>query len=99
LHDGGHAPAEPVNGASPLNALAQTELADLLTEVQRELKSDQRAVLGDFFIQGLSYEEIARKHRLAIGSVGVYLKRGLEGIRKLGARHPKLMKELETFLR
>jgi len=47
----------------------------------------------------LNYEEIARKHGLAIGSVGVYLKRGLEAIRKLGARHPKLMKELEAFLR
>ena len=35
----------------------------------------------------------------AVGSVGVYLKRGLEVIRKLGARHPKLMKDLEAFLR
>ena len=74
-------------------------MADLLAEVQSELKADQRAVLGDFFLHGLSYEEIARKHGLAIGSVGVYLKRGLEAIRKLGARHPKLMKELEAFLR
>ena len=46
-----------------------------------------------------AYDEIARKHGLAIGSVGVYLKRGLEAVRKLGARHPQLMKELEAFLR
>ena len=86
-------------GMSPLAALAQTELASLLTEVQRELNQDQRAVLSDFFLHGLSYEDVAKKRGLAIGSVGVYLKRGLEAIRKLGARHPKLMKELEAFLR
>ena len=35
-------------------------------------------MLSDFFLHGLRYEEIARKHGLAVGSVGVYLKRGLE---------------------
>jgi len=95
----GSDPDELAEGASPLAALEQTELANLLAESQSELKADQRAVLDDFFLRGLSYEEIARKRGLAIGSVGVYLKRGLEAIRKLGARHPKLMKELEAFLR
>jgi len=92
-------PIELPGGMSPLAALAQTELASLLTEVQRELNQDQRAVLSDFFLHGLSYEDVAKKRGLAIGSVGVYLKRGLEAIRKLGVRHPKLMKELEAFLR
>ena len=99
LQSDGSDPDELAQGASPLAALEQTELAELLVEIQSELKADQRAVLGDFFLRGLSYEEIARKHGLAIGSVGVYLKRGLEAIRKLGARHRKLMKELESFLR
>ena len=31
--------------------------------------------------------------------VGVYLKRGLEAVRKAGARHPELLKESEAFLR
>jgi len=99
LQSDGSDPDELAEGASPLAGLEQTELADLLAEIQSELKADQRTVLGDYFLRGLSYEEIARKHGLAIGSVGVYLKRGLEAIRKLGARHPKLMKELEAFLR
>src|SRR5213083_3059640 len=43
-------------GVSPLAALEQTELAELLVEIQSELKADQRAVLGDFFLRGLSYE-------------------------------------------
>ena len=99
LQSDGSDPDELAEGASPLAALEQTELADLLAEIQSELKADQRAVLSEFFIHGLSYEEVAKKRGLAIGSVGVYLKRGLEAVRKLGARHPKLMKELEAFLR
>jgi len=99
LQSDGNDPNELAEGASPLAVLELTELAELLAEIQIELKADQRALLGDFFLHGLSYEGIARKHGLAIGSVGVYLKRGLEAIRKLGARHPKLMKELEAFLR
>jgi len=90
---------EPANPASPLVDLEQKELASLLQEVQAELKSDQRAILADFFLHGLSYEQIAARHGLAVGTVGVYLKRGLEAMRRLGARHPKLMKELEAFLR
>ena len=35
----------------------------------------------------LRYEEIARKHGLAVGSVGVYLKRGLEAVRGIWGRH------------
>lgn len=74
-------------------------MADLLQHLQTELKPGHRAILGDFFLRGLSYEEIARKHNIAIGSAGVFLKRGLEAMRKQGSRHPKLLKELEAYLR
>ena len=49
----------------------------------RELKPPLGEVLSDFYLHGLRYEEIARKHGLAVGSVGVYLKRGLEAIRRI----------------
>lgn len=91
--------SEPASGNSPLVQLAQTELAGLLGELQAESKPEQRAILNDFFLRGLSYEKIARRRNVAVGSVGVYLKRGLESIRKQGARHPKLLKELEAYLR
>ncbi len=90
---------DPAGGDSPLNKLGQAELAELLGRFQNELKPEQRLIISDFFMQGLSYEQIATKHGIAIGSVGVYLKRGLEGIRRCGERHPKLLKELEAFLR
>lgn len=91
--------AGPSTEDSPLADLAQTELAGLLGELQTQLKPEQRTILNDFFILGLSYEELATKHNVATGSVGVYLKRGLEAMRKQGVRHPKLLKELEAHLR
>ena len=89
----------PVTADSPLSELEQTELASLLGEIQMELKPEHREILSDFFLHGLTYEQIASKRGVAIGSVGVYLKRGLEAIRKQGLRHPRLLKELEEFLR
>ena len=94
----GSAP-ELADGDSPLANVGRSELAVLLTELQAELKLEQRTLLTDFFLHGLSYEQISAKHGLAIGSVGVYLKRGLEAMRRVGERHPKRVKELEAFLR
>ena len=68
---------------SPLAALEQKELAGRLSGTLSKLKPPQGAVLTDFFLNGLSYEGIARKHGLPIGSVGVYLKRGLETLRRI----------------
>jgi RNA polymerase sigma factor (sigma-70 family) len=95
--DGGD--CEAAAGETLLAELDQAELAGLLGQLQRDLATQQRAVVADFFLEGLSYEQIASKHGLAVGSVGVYLKRGLETIRRQGAAHPKLLKELEAFLR
>ena len=92
-------PSDAPEEAAPLAKLDENELAGVLRELQAELKPEHRAVLSDFFDKGLSYEEIARKHSMAIGSVGVYLKRGVDALKRLGTRQPKLMKELEAFLR
>jgi len=97
--DAGTSDCDPAGGDSPLDELGQTELAVLLGEIQTDLKPEQRAIISDSFLHGLSYDRIAAKHGVALGSVGVYLKRGLEGIRRCGARHPELLKELEAFLR
>jgi RNA polymerase sigma factor (sigma-70 family) len=102
-------PSDPSDDASParehaaevpaLDNLGQTELADLLSELQRDLKPEFQSVLGDFFFHGLNYQQIATKHKVALGTVGVYLKRGLDALRKAGQRRPQLLKELEAFLR
>jgi RNA polymerase sigma factor (sigma-70 family) len=71
---------------SPLVTLEEKELAECLSTTLTKLKPPQGAILTDFFLAGLSYEGIARKHGIPIGSVGVYLKRGLETLRRIWGR-------------
>lgn len=87
------------HGASPLDCLNARELASLLNDLQQALKLEHRAIVADFFLNHLSYEEIAAKHGLAVGSVGVYLKRSLDALRQAAGRQPELLKELEAHLR
>ena len=74
---------------SPLVSLERKELARVLQALLVELKPPQGELLADFFLHGLSYEEMAKKHGLAMGSVGVYLKRGLESVRRAWERRGK----------
>jgi len=71
---------------SPLAALEQKELAQRLRRTIAELRPPADAIMRDRFINELSYEEIARKHAIPISSVGVYLKRGLETLRRIWGR-------------
>lgn len=79
----GEAKPEPVSAESPLDALAEKELATRLQASLAALKPPQGEILSDFFLHGLRYEEIATKRGVAVGSVGVYLKRGLEALRRI----------------
>jgi DNA-directed RNA polymerase specialized sigma24 family protein len=83
IQEAGGNPGEPTADPSPLDALEQKELAALLTGALRELKPPLGDILADFSLHGRSYDEIARRHGLAMGSVGVYLKRGLGKLRTL----------------
>ena len=68
---------------SPLAKLEISDLGDLIREAGQELKPREWALLEDFFLSGLSYKEISGKHEIAVGSVGVYLKRALEKLRPI----------------
>ena len=76
---------DPLAG-SPLAVLEQKELAERLSQTLSELKPPQGVILTDFFLNGLSYEEIAQKHGFPKNSVGVYLKRGRETLRRIWGR-------------
>ena len=90
---------EPFGESSVLESLDQAELAALLSQLVAQLKPEQRAIMVDFHLHGLSYEQISKKHGMPEGTIGVYLKRGLESIRRVAERHPGLLKELATILR
>lgn len=50
------------------------------------------------FFNELSYNEIAEKHKISVGSVGVYLQRGLASLRSVIARKPDLKSEFVAML-
>jgi len=81
--DDGVAKHDPASPDSPLDALEEKELAERLQKSLGALKPPLGDVLSDFFLRGLRYEEIASKRGIAVGSVGVYLKRGLETLRRI----------------
>jgi RNA polymerase sigma factor (sigma-70 family) len=81
--ENGDAKHDPASPDSPLDALKEKELAERLQKSLIALKPPLGDVLSDFFLRGLRYEEIATKRGIAIGSVGVYLKRGLEAMRRI----------------
>jgi RNA polymerase sigma factor (sigma-70 family) len=74
---------EAESGDSPLANLEQKELAVRLNASLAALKPPLGEILSDFHLHGLRYEEIAKKRGMAVGSVGVYLKRGLEAMRRI----------------
>lgn len=78
---------EPSSSNTPLADLGQKELAQRLGKSLAELKPPLGEILSDFFLHDLRYEEIARKRGVAVGSVGVYLKRGLEAMRRIWGRN------------
>jgi RNA polymerase sigma factor (sigma-70 family) len=84
--DDGETKHEPALEDSPLDSLAEKELAARLQKSLTELKPPQGEILSDFFLHDLRYEEIAKKRGVAVGSVGVYLKRGLEAMRRIWGR-------------
>ncbi len=84
--DEGANPHELASSDSPLADLEQKELAQRLGKSLAELKPPMGDILSDFFLHGLRYEEIARSRGVAVGSVGVYLKRGLEAMRRIWGR-------------
>lgn len=84
--EGGSDCPELATANSPLDSLAEKELAERLRLTLATLTPPQGEVLTDFFLLGLRYEEIAAKQSIAVGSVGVYVKRGLETLRRIWER-------------
>jgi RNA polymerase sigma factor (sigma-70 family) len=87
--DNGISQNELTSSDSPLANLEQMELAQRLGKSLAELKPPMGDILSDFFLDGLRYHEIARKHGIPSGSVGVYLTRGLEAMRRIWRRGGK----------
>lgn len=90
-------PYAPVPSA--LETLNARELAALLEDLLQMLEPREMEVLTDFFVRALSYAEISKKHGLRLSTVGVLLSRTRAKLRRIMHQHPRLLKELEGFLR
>jgi len=96
--DGDHY-LEPQSATPRLDAMDLKELRKLLAVLQTGLKPEFKAALDDFFLGGLSYEEISRKRGWPIGTIGVYIQRGLAAMRQQREKNPSLLKEAAAYLR
>jgi DNA-directed RNA polymerase specialized sigma24 family protein len=90
-------PAEQLVGL--LSGAELRELSGLLDLALVSLEPRHADLLRDYLVHHLAYKELAAKHRLPIGSVGVNLGRSLDKVRAHLQTAPKLLKELSAFLR
>lgn len=74
---------------SPLEALGNKEFVARIRRIVEALKPPLPEVLADRLLEGLSYEEIAKKRGIPKNSVGVYLSRGLKALRHAWGRQSK----------
>lgn len=64
-------------------AVINGERALLLKEALTKIPEQYRKVVEDFYLKELTQQAIADQHVLKIGSIGVYLQRGLEALHKI----------------
>ena len=88
----------PHSQNQPETDIHQKEMAHFIRALTEKLNPKIRDLLSDFFLHGRKYDELAAAHGIAKNSVGVYLKRGLDGIREELAQQPKLAGELRTLI-
>jgi RNA polymerase sigma factor (sigma-70 family) len=86
------------SGGDFLDSLTLQELRLLLKDLSEDVKKEYRIVLRDHFFDQLSYSEIATKRKISIGSVGVYLQRGLASLRSVIAKRPNLKEEFISMV-
>ena len=89
----------PDPNPSPDEQAHKHEISELVAHLLKDLRPEQRAMMMEFYLDGRTYEEIAKAHKLAVNSVGVYLKRALDIMRKVARQNPKLLKDAQALLR
>jgi RNA polymerase sigma-70 factor (ECF subfamily) len=85
--------------SSCLTDLDIRELVVLLKEALAALEEETRTLLNEKIGQGLTYEELSRKHQMPVGTLCAKVARGLRKVRHALHGLPALVKELEAFLR
>lgn len=82
-----------------LNPRGLSEIARLLDELLQALDDGTRALIEGYVLHGFSYSELAKRHQLPLGTVGVKIARGLTRLRAGLDTKPNLKKEAALYLR
>jgi len=82
-----------------LSPLELAELAALLDEAFDEIDPPIRRLVHDYIVLGIPYKELAVKHGMPLGTVGVHLSRTLKKVRRRLEENPRLLKEVRAHLR
>ena len=80
LHEGYEAPDA---AESPDLVATNSERALLLVKALNQVPVQYRVIVDDFYLKQLTQQEIADRRGLKLGSIGVYLSRGLEALKKV----------------
>jgi RNA polymerase sigma factor (sigma-70 family) len=83
----------------PCGEIMEAEMVLLLHKALNELDRQSRRLLLEKYVDGFSYEELSKKHKLPIGTICPKVMRALQKVRRTLAQSPELMKELNAFLR
>jgi len=78
----------PVSGDRPDLDIERRERNSVVAKALKRLKPPLMELLLGFYVIGLSYEELAKNHRMALGSVGPTLNRGITQLRSEMKREP-----------
>lgn len=81
-----------------LGRLSTADVNSILRSLADDLPEGYRLVLLDYYFHGLQQCDIATKRNLPLGSVGVFIRRGLEGLRAALTRAPRLQEELRAYV-
>jgi RNA polymerase sigma factor (sigma-70 family) len=84
---------------NPFTELQAAELLALLQQALGSLDATTRHLLTGHHLEGLTFRELSQKLNLPPGTVSVKIARGLERIRLRLRETPRLLKELQAFLR
>ena len=74
----------------PVRAILLAEKAQCLRRLLDQLEEPCRIAIHDFYVENLSYKEIATRREMSINTVGTRLARCLERLRKLVESEPDL---------
>jgi RNA polymerase sigma factor (sigma-70 family) len=75
------------------------ELAETVAGLIQGLGEPGATLVREFLQEGKSYQELAELHGKPIGTVGTVIYRAIQQLKREIGRTPKLMKELQLYLR